>query len=551
MSAPQKLIVTLQSNQLRPRANARALLKPSSSTDLASMLCAQNIHKIFDVDAIADLERKLERRYSKQSSDGGSLIVMTNLRLAIDCEAAMTCAQQDAMVLSARAVQSCSALNRVLIMSLTLLPNTAALQARHLYLHAQPIAAQTRFGFSNPLAFGRKQAVPSELRADDAERARVALLAGQRALPDLFAARLTNQPVIAKLLAQDRLAAAPSVPGGDAESDDNAAAPAAAPIDLLIIEQNERRWQWLAAMLETGSYSVECCVQGPFDSGKLLAASRQTLLAIDLQADPEEIVASDEAPAQRQWPYLLTVPFRLLKQQQAPEATASPEPTLFESADTNQSAVTDSVQSFAASEDAFVDVQSESTEVPAPEVSSAEPEQLFYEPLRDFARRIDPAHLTLYELETYARERLHWHITRAVECDTDRPRRREARPELEYPTRSGAKRSLLRRLGDGATERESLHEAIGAGILALVAAPSQELRDSLLFFEALSIEALHAAWSERETIEAMVNSRLALIERFWELCGPVSYAGTSASATERVLASIARDWQHSVARMPK
>ena len=73
----------------------------------------------------------------------------------------------------------------------------------------------------------------------------------------------------------------------------------------------------------------------------------------------------------------------------------------------------------------------------------------------------------------------------------------------------------------------------------------------MLFFEALSIEVLHAAWSEREAIGAMVNSRLALLERFWELCGPVSYSGTSASATERVLASIARDWQHSIARMPK
>ena len=81
--------------------------------------------------------------------------------------------------------------------------------------------------------------------------------------------------------------------------------------------------------------------------------------------------------------------------------------------------------------------------------------------------------------------------------------------------------------------------AIGIGILALVAAPHERLRESLLFMEELALEAVFEASPDMK--EAAIESRLATIERFWALCGDIDYVDAPDEAT-RTLSLIANTW---------
>lgn len=171
-----------------------------------------------------------------------------------------------------------------------------------------------------------------------------------------------------------------------------------------------------------------------------------------------------------------------------------------------------------------------------------------YEPLRFFARNVPLTELTVYEVETYARARLYWHVVRLSKQErtgTDDEWLDQRAPRTRYPQKSGAHRGLLRMIGPAALRREEHHEAIGLGILTLVAEPNPALRESLLLLEALAIEATSCA--DRDGIDAEVAAHLELIERYWELCTPVTYSATSSSTVERVFASIAADWQSGLA----
>jgi hypothetical protein len=366
---------------------------------------------------------------------------------------------------------------------------------------------------------------------------------------------------------------------GSDDDDDGSSVP-------FVHELHEQEYpEWLAAVLTAGAFAVSCDLHGPLSKQLLLAQSAhvdapfapadEPLDALTWQRAIAGIGARAAPPAR--WRYLIydtsfRSPVEPLSSPPPPpvaahaplqadrpaacidddddddeQAGAGAEQLLAapQSRSTDASVPTyDADQAQACEQPDVVAVQDEESERAAPAAVAVRA----YEPLRHFVHHVQLADLTIYEIETYARARLHWHVVRLSRqeragCGDDEWVDRSAASSRvsRYPQTSGAQRTLLRMIGADAAEREEHHEAIGLGVLALVAAPQPALRDSLMYLEALAIKA--RACADRDDINEEVAAHLQLLDRFWDMCGPVVYSATSASTLERVMASIAADWQ--------
>lgn len=558
---------TLKAEQVEVRNDIAEVLAQARKVEgdgLGALLAAQHVYKFFASASIDGCAQTLVRRCAKKLGLATPATALLNLRLAIDQGECAPVTADQAIVLSGEHVDANRAAAVFFVVSVTLVPSADALLAHRLRSFALPITALAGMGFSNPSGAGRRESTITNTAADanpaSAERTR--MLAGARAMPHLFAARLAHNPVVAELLISERRAVTRPTAVPDQSGEPEASAPAA-PMDRIALLRAKQRAAWLTELLSAGAFELRCLVAGPLDRSHLGTRTARLTLPFAPAEDAGDAAVwaslGQGADAPASWPYLLATSAGLSSGE---PVRAPPEPA--ESNAMRPAGGTPERGSPVLLEEPVVVPE----EVPMPdapvaravtssEVAVAVDEVAvhnFYEPLREFAQRIQLAQLTVYELETYARERLHWHVSRAAEyasADDSRPAQRRTPRTNTYPQRSGAHRALLRRLGSDVVRRESQHEAIGLGALALAAAPVPELRESLLFFEALGIEASQSISTDRETVEAMVDARLALIERFWQLCEPVLYSATSTSVTERALAAIARDWRHTIASMPE
>jgi hypothetical protein len=368
--------------------------------------------------------------------------------------------------------------------------------------------------------------------------------------------------------------------GGDDEDAESDMDDDGEPVPFVHEVAEQKDAEWLAAMVSAGTFGVRCDLLGPLNKQMLLSQSsrvdvcfaptEEPLDALTWQRATAGIGASTAPPPT--WPYLIYNSAYIF----SPEPVLVPSPPVVSQAplraerstadaDYNDDRAVVDVEQPPASRPAdasavptgidqtptgersaaFVAAQDDLAESAAPVATVVRA----YEPLRYFAHHVPLAELTIYEIETYARARLHWHVVRLSKqeragCgDDDEWFDRSARSSRtsRYPQTSGAQRALLRMIGADAVAREEHHEAIGLGVLALVAEPQPALRDNLLYLEALAIEARSCA--DRDAINDEVAAHLQLLERFWDMCGPVVYSTTSASTLDRVMASIAADWQ--------
>lgn len=537
--------------QLEPR------IQPPQAS-LASAVYAQNVYAIFEPTSVERVAHSCAQRLMKQTESS----VLISLRATIGG----IDDPQGALVLCGGQVARLDDAKPVVLTSFCLEPNFDAVHARRLRSLTLPLVGATHYAFANVSSLGKKEdSVLLKAEMTDQDRLSACDVLGQDfALPRLVLLRLENRaPVTLAMLLRERSARPRRV--AEVSDDNNNESADDSNDEQLSFEETRtrRRNEWHEALLEMRAFRVKCIVFGPLSKQTLLAQSSR----IDLPFAPLEepldaltwrnattaIGARNEPPPL--WPYMIVAPDFLV--QPPPVVVAEPIAPVEESPIVNVPINVDDEPPppplpvhYPPSPVHFevIDLTGDSTDEPPVAVATAA--VVAYDPLRHFARYVRLAELTIYEVETYARARLHWHILRlseheransAVGGDDEWLERSAFSRRTRYPERSGAQRALLRMLSAAAVQREEHHEAIGMGILALVAAPSAALRENFLYLEALAIEAHSCA--ERETIDQEVAARLELIERFWTLCDPVVYSSTSVSTLERVFASIATDWQ--------
>lgn len=559
-----------------------------------------SVFGIFEASSVEKLARASAKAMMRKLAPGaGAPTVLINLHSGL--------AHDDPpMVLCGGQVARLADTDTVVIATLQLEPTPEARDALRLRSLTASPKVTVHYGMTDTVAFGKSEnSVTYQSEVVDPDRLRNYALLGQFfAQPRLLMSRTeVRMPMLTRLLVDTKLAvsqqrqraaaaaaaraATPAAQllasvraannGGDddAESDSGADGAASVPFVHELCEQ--KYGEWLAAMLSAGAFDVKCSLLGPLSKQMLLAQSARVDLPFAPADEPLDAltwqraitdVGARAAPPPT-WPYLiydsafvhqpepLSIP---------PVSMHTPLQTEHPVASTNDDrAVADAAQLPLATSrssgalathhnagQAQAREQPSAAAVPAAQKESAAPATAVvvraYEPLRYFARHIPLAELTIYEIETYARARLHWHVVRLSKqeragCGDDEWFDRSATSSRtsRYPQTSGAQRALLRMIGADATAREEHHEAIGLGVLALVAEPQPALRDNLLYLEALAIEARSCA--DRDAINDEVAAHLQLLERFWEMCGPVVYSATSASTLDRVMASIAADWQ--------
>jgi len=536
----------------------------------------QNVFGFFTVESVTTTVDALVARFAKKKNIAVPVKSAVNLHVAVKGTRAYTPDADFSIVLCADRIAAHNDDDLVVVVSFELTPTNDALLARDVRAFSRPDTISWCYGFDDTKAYGERDSVNiSNADLSEALKRQCHALAGDRALPRLLLARLNEKfPIMTRLRCVERqlLIAAFVLPSSSSPAAANASAPSdgavAAPAEVLdnacrskIQTQLDRRTAWLETMLQQKAYTITVTLTGPCSKSALLQLSTTTVLPFDPVTDAVDAAlwsrSAAGAAAPATWSYLLTRR-RLLalctntgaappvqRRQQPAEIQASRAPLAASSFILlSESSASISLKASAMSLDAVADADNNNNN---DERDGGGSIVQFFEPLRYFAHNIDPAQLTIYEIKTYARARLHWHIMRATiykgsakEVDSE-----------DYPRKSGAHRGVLRQLGRAAMGRETHHEAIGVGMLALIAAPHEDLRDSLLYLEALSIEADYArhddGMSDRKA--AAVESRLDLLLRFWDLCGDVVYSSKSdASVTHRVMAAIASDWRQGLAR---
>lgn len=501
---------------------------PAAAPSLATALRGQNIYSLFEADSVAQAARsvavRLLRGLGLGKAAAASAAVLVGLRVTVADDA-----NDGPVILCGQQVAALTDDALAVLVSFHLDVSLDATHAYRLRQRGTSVAGATQYGFANVSVFGKNEdaSILQTPYLDEARRKACDALATDFALPRLLYARLEYRaPLTLQLLLRDR------------------AAPAA-----------HLRTDWLSEMFNAQTYTVKCALIGPLSKQLVLARAVRLELPFAPADEPLDAILwqnsrlSGEPPSQ--WPYLVLDSHFLADPPLAPAPlafVAPPSPPL-----PNAEAVPPPPQARSAETPVAVTTEPGSLDQPAVEEAEMRERRadevvahVVYDPLLYFAHHIPLAELTVYEIETYARARLHWHVLRLSEHEhlerTGELLADDAARHSRYPERSGAHRSLLRMLSRAALQREEHHEAVGLGVLALIAEPSAPLRASLLYLEALAIEATMSA-SDRESIDAAVSARLALLERFWTLCGSVTYsAGADASLIERVFASVARDW---------
>lgn len=556
----------------------------------------QSVFGVFDVKSVEKFAlASAKAMMRKLDPNGGAPVALINLRtdLGRDAEPIVLCGDR-----VARLPDSGS----VVIATFRLQPTVDAQSAQRLQSRSASSKSNLLFGMTDTTTFGKSETtVVYKSEVADPARARNYSLLGQFfALPRLLLSRAEfRMPVLTRLLVdakkvtaekrgraaaakaaaalgRQRLASARTLNEGADDNDESDAGEDDVALRFLHSLHAQNHADWLSAVVSTGAFTVQCDLLGPLSKQQILAKGR----SVRARFEPADVLpdertwqraiadAGDDVAPPATWPYLVydsafslppePVPLPMVvphaPQNDRPDEVAECRPD--EVAEHQPAAVVEverplpcaPIRASAAVDHApvaAVVAQTNASASAAPTIVVARA----YEPLRHFARHVQLTELTIYEVETYARARLHWHVARlsrqerAVCGDDDEWYERGAKPNLvsRYPQSSGARRVLLHMIGADAVEREGHHEAIGLGVLALVAASQPALRDNLLYLEALAIEAQSCA--DREAIDVDVATHLELLERFWEMCGPISYSVASDNTLERVMASIADDWQ--------
>lgn len=530
-----------------------------------STIYDQNVFAIFEAESVWRVARLVAQKLMHSVGLRADPNVLVSLRASIGEEDALDVTLP---ICGGQFAQLPNDNSAVVLANFVIEPSLDGARAHRIRSLELLYGGSARHAMANVAAAGKIEAgdiVNSEVKEPQA-RLTLSLLGVNFAMPQLVVARFERRaPLTFSMLLRERTeevaAAKPPVAAAAA-----AAAEQPPPPPVLTVQQAwlRARNARLAELLAEDALQIKCIVTGPLTKQQLLdngsfislpfSPAERPLDKITWERAIARVGARGEPPAT--WPYFLaTPPFLIAPPAGAPVSVT--EPVRVSSAAVSSSTST-AATLFGATQAAATTAVAVPLYESAAEVDVVEPEAPprveAYEPLLYFARRIPLAQLTIYEVETYARARLHWHVLRlsdyeraGKEDDDAWFERVTAANRERYPEKSGAMRSLLLMLGSAAAMREQHHEAIGLGILALVAEPSEALRDNLLFLEALAIEA--SAHGDREAIDAAVFARLELLERFWNLCGPVVYAKNSASVLERVLAGIAADWQSGLVRM--
>jgi hypothetical protein len=500
-----------------------------------SVVYDQNIFAIFEAESVRRMADVCARMLMRRVGSQVKPIVLISLRASIGQEddVALLCGGQLAQLTDDSAV---------VLVKFVVEPSLDGERAHRIRSRELLFAASQRHAMANVSGFGRKEAGLAEVKAVEAGRVQT-LVGASFSMPEQLMARFqSNAPLTFSMLLREMTEEQAAKP-----KQASLAAASEQPSPLLSLQQTwlHARNARLAELLAKDSLQIKCVFTGTLTKQILLengsfinlpfAPSEQQLDKITWERATARVGARGKPPAT--WPYFfVTLPFL-----NAPPARVPVSVT--------ESVCVTAATTSAEHVDASVRENAPALDVAEPEVRV--PREAVYEPLPHFMQRASLAQLTMYEVETYARARLRWHVLRLSDYerageDDDAWFERMTNRE-RYPEQSGAMRSLLGALSAAAALREQHHETIGLGILALVAAPNDALREDLLFLEALAIEA--GSHDDREAVDEAVFARLELLERFWSLCGPVVYAKSSASQLERVLAGIAADWQSGLPRM--
>jgi hypothetical protein len=551
-------------DRLVMRDDTQLYLQRSTSTSLADAVKTQNVFGFFTVESVAATAAALLPLFSKKTATVAPLKTAINMRAALKGSSASTPDADQVIVLGGDSVERLADDELVVVVSFELAPTTDALLAQSVRAMGSLVTNISRYGFANPKAFTDREYVgTAKFEVDEEASRQCTALAGERSLPRLLYSRLNGKfPVMAHLRVLERasfLAAMMPSSADSASGRAGAVQPDQQPVPLAVAPKStvqkrvDYRAAWLETVLRQRAYTVTAIVTGPCTKSALLRLSTATAVPFDAAADVVDMalwqahcVGAVQPPAALS--YLLTRR-RLLALTKNDVAVAAPPPQEQQPSPLAQTLLATSSFIVLGESSASISLKaSTAASVEVPDVGAASSDRdtvvQIFEPLRYFAHNIDAGQLTVYEIKTYARARLHWHIMRAsayksctAESDTE-----------DYPRKSGAHRGVLRQIGRAVMEREAHHEAIGIGILALIASPHDDLRDSLLYLEALSIEADYARHENGDSDRkaAALQSRLDLLQRFWDVCGDVEYA--SNSPTHRVMSAIASDWRQSLAR---
>lgn len=179
---------------------------------------------------------------------------------------------------------------------------------------------------------------------------------------------------------------------------------------------------------------------------------------------------------------------------------------------------------------------------------------------------LDFASVSMYELEIYALARLKalfvvWHANEEKSAHV-RQQLMNCRALKMYPQSSGAERHLLEFIGEEALYREHQHETLAIGMLALVAAQVESLRDNLLLLEMMWYRHQHIDIKnsiladeddeneeDGEQQETKMRAHGALFEEFWQRYSGVNIAKSDDVMLSGIARSLASMWQFEIAEM--
>ena len=573
----------IRDGSVKLSAEAQSALQQSSAAFAQLLQSSENLYSVFDECSIGQATRAFVASYMRRiGGDGGQQRTATLISRRFEFASVVRFNEEAPLLVDASEVDRVD--DSALLVRFSVELTTDSRLSQSLSSTAVPLARGSQLGFANPSAFGAKEnSVLQQQEREPQLRAQCAVLAERFRLPQLAHARLNHvsRSAVARLVQSQLQMSAAAATAAAAEAPAAAGAAGAAPVappaasagavgaagaEVLPNSFVAQLWarnriEWVAAVFAESAYRIRCTVYGPIGKGTLveratrvcLPEARQCLLLYPKFLTPlltTMPVADERLPAFEAWASEY--------QQQTAAPAAAPEQQLLQQAPVSEEQPAperldaDSGQRRMLLSETTVSADSVENSLSAPSPRR-------YEPLRFFAHNLPLQELTMYEIETYARARLHWHFSRVSRQqqmerslsggDQDDVHGWEwddlTRWQRLYPQWSGAVRAVLQVLGDAVRRREEHHEAIGLGILAVVAAPNEQLRDSLLFLEAGAIQARPC--QTRDTADSEVLDHLTLIERFWACCPPVLYTGAAApTLLQRVLVGIAADWRRGI-----